>query len=273
MAPQSFATVIVRGDSTRNTSYRLVASETVAAPYPLTDAMRNMTAAKFEDLIGPGGEQLAIDAVAGTAQGGAPTLKSWGETIGALMQTDPAAAGMLMMPTFNMFPELQCGAQQNPVCALASKLNAMKAADPAPMAVVEMGMAEQQGNADAAIKAMQTIMASRHRDSPAAAGSFALALMKFRKADIDKAKAAGLSTDIKALQAKALMALPYNVAYWTDAGDPLAQGYRWAEATLFYDVAHALPMPDAVAKNGALVGKRDLFAKIRTDFPDAFLPK
>ena len=271
--PQAFEIVHRIGDRETRSAFRLLAAETVATPWPLTGAMRNTTAEMFNELIGPGGADLAMTAIAGTAQGGAPTLQSWDEKIGALMQTDQAAAGMLMMPTFNMFPELQCGTQQHPVCALAPQLNTMKATEPAPMAVVEMGMAEQQGNADAAIKAMQTIMASRHRDSPAAAGSFALALMKFRKADLDKAKAAGVPTDIKALQAKALMALPYNVAYWTDAGDPLAQGYRWVEATLFYDVAHALPMPGAVASNGALVGKRNLFAKIRTDFPDAFLPK
>jgi len=270
--PQSFATVTAMGDTTRATSYRLIAAEAGAVAYPLTDAMRNTTAAKFEELIGPGGAQLAIDAVAGTAQGGPPTLQSWGETLGGLMQTDPAAAGMLMLPSFNMFPELQCGAQQHPICALARGLNAMKATEPAPMALMEMSMAEQPGNADVAIKAMQTIMSSRHRDSPAAAGSFALVLMTFRRADIDKVKAAGLPTDIKALQAKALMALPYNVAYWTDAGDPLGQSYRWAEATLFYDVAHALPMPNAVKSNGALIGKRDVFANIRRDFPDAFLP-
>lgn len=272
-APQAFEIVQRMADRETRSVYRLLAAEAVATPYPLSAPMRNTTAEAFENLIGPGGAELATGAVAGTAQGGPPTVQSWGEDMAALTQTDAAAAAMFLLPSLNMFPELQCPQQQHPVCKLASTLNTMKAREPAPMAVIEIGMAEQQGNADAAIKAMQTVMASRHRDHPAAAGSFALALMKFKQADIDKAEAAGLPTDIKALQAKALMALPYNVAYWTDAGDPPAQGYHWAEATLFYDVAHALPMPGGVARNGALVGKRNLFEAIRKDFPDAFLPR
>jgi len=272
-APQTFETMRTFGERETRTAFTLLSVETAATPYPLTDAMRNTTAERFEDLIGPGGAELATTVVAGTAQGGPPTLQSWDAHLKALAQTDEAAAAMLMMPSFNMFPELQCGRQQHAVCTLAPKLNTMRAREPAPMALVELGMAEQQGNAAGAIKAMQTIMASRHRDHPAAAGSFALALLTFKPADIERAKAAGLPTDMKALQAKALMGLPYNVAYWTDAGDPHAQQYRWAEATLFYDMAHALPMPEAISRNSALVGKRNLFEKIRSDFPDAFLPR
>ncbi|MEQ1783952.1 MAG: hypothetical protein ABMA14_21550, partial [Hyphomonadaceae bacterium] len=114
---------------------------------------------------------------------------------------------------------------------------------------------------------------SPQRDNPAAGASFALALPKFSKADIEKAKAAGLSTDVVSLQANALKSLPYNPAYWTDAGDTHVPDYNWGSVTLLYDVAFALPMPSAVASNGVLIAKRQLFEKIRKDFPDAFLPR
>jgi len=274
-APQMFEVASGIGPTQTKSTFRLLSVETATTPYRLTDELRNSTVDMFDTLIGPGGGQLAADAIAGTAAGGAPTLESWGTYIESLKQTDPAAASMLFLPSFNMFPELEqlCGQKKHAICSLAASIGALKATEPAPMALIEMGMAEQQGNMSAVIKAMQTIASSRHHDHPAVAGSYALALMKFEPADLDKAKAAGLPTDVKMLQAKALMGLPYNPAYWTDAADPLAMKYRWHEATLFYDVAFALPMPGAIARNGVLAGKRALFEKIRTDFPDAFLPR
>jgi hypothetical protein len=44
------------------------------------------------------------------------------------------------------------------------------------------------------------------------------------------------------------------------------------KAFTLMDVAFALPMPSAARDNGVLRGKRDLYTRIRRDFPDAFLP-
>jgi hypothetical protein len=273
--PLSLEMLRTVGNVQHRTTLKLVSAEVLATPYPLTSAMRNTTAEQFDTLLGPGMGQLAADAVAGRAAGGPPTLQGWNDYIAGMARTDPAAAAMLGMPSFNMFPELQtmCGRQDHAVCTALRSMAALKATEPAPMALLEMGMAEQSGNMNDAIKAMQTIQGSRHRDHPAASGSFALALLKFKPADIAKARAAGLPTDVAALQAKAIAGLPYNPAYWTDAADPHVAGYQWRNATLFYDVAFALPMPSAVTSNGVMVGKRSLFENIRKDFPDAFLPR
>ena len=271
--PATFETERTAGDTTIKRSFRLVDVESVSASYPLTDDLRNTTAETFDNLIGPDGAQFAADVVAGVAQGGAPTLESWGRYLSELAETDLAAAGMMMMPSFNMFPETSCGQQQHPICTIARRVAGARATAPAPTALIELGMAEQRGDNKAAISAMKTLMASAQRDHPAVAGSFALALLKFTEEDVNDAIAAGLPVDVGALQAKALRAVPYNPAYWTDMGDTYSMSYRWEEATLFFDVAHALPMPSAVASNQALAGKRNLFAKIRNDFPDAFLPR
>lgn len=274
-APSSIEMMRAVGKEQHRTALKLLSVESATVSYPLIDAMRNATADQFDTLLAPGAGQVATDAVAGRAGGGPPTLQSWNDHVAALASTDPGGAAMLVMPSFNMFPEIAglCGGQGHAVCTAARSANTLKATDPAPMALVTLGMAEQTGKNDDAIKAMQVIQGSRHRDHPAAMGSFALALLKFKPADIAKANAAGLPTDVAALQAQALAGLPYNPAYWTDAGDPHAASYQWRNATLFYDVAFALPMPSAIATNSVLVGKRNLFDAIRKDFPDAFLPR
>ena len=61
--------------------------------------------------------------------------------------------------------------------------------------------------------------------------------------------------------------------YWTDLGDDFARGYDLAAAYALYDVALSLPMPDAQRGNAVLAGKRNVAARLRSDFPAFFLPK
>ena len=84
---------------------------------------------------------------------------------------------------------------------------------------------------------------------------------------------AGLPTDASLLQARALEALPYNPAFWTDIGDRIGAQYEWPDAFLLYDVAYSLPMPEALAGNRALESKRVAIERIRRDFPDSGLPR
>jgi|CXWL01.1.fsa_nt_gi hypothetical protein len=256
-------------------SWRLIAIETAILAYPLNDSMQNTTAETLDQLLGPGIAQTAADAVAGRALGGPPSLQSWGEHLRAVTRSDgPAAAAMLLMPTFNMFPELAgaCSTPQfHPACEISRNLRTIAQDDHAPLALIEIGMAEQQGNATAAIAAMQRAQSSRNRDHPALGASFALALLKFSDDYLAQARAANLPTDVAALQARALAALPYNPAYWTDVGDRYAVNYEWHSAFLFYDVAFSLPMPSAVERSEVLAARRTNFERIRRDFPNATL--
>lgn len=264
------------GDEVRF-AWKLIAAETVSINYPLLDAMRNVTAETLDRIIAPGAAQLAIDAVAGRAQGGAPTLQSWGEHLRSVSQRDgQAAVAMLAMPTFNMFPELEteCGqTPSNAACGAIQALREVARSDPAPMALLEMAMAEQRNDSSATIAAMKRAQTSPLRDHPVLGASFALALMRFDRNALNQTRAANLPTDIAALQARAVMVLPYSPAYWTDIGDRYLAGYRTPDAFLLYDIANALPMPSAVAGNRALVAKRDLVTEIRNDFPNAALPR
>lgn len=106
-------------------TWRLLAVESVDVPYPLDASRRNTTSDALDQLV-PGAGQAGAEAVAGRAQNGAPTLQTWGEHLQSLSETQsPAAAAMLLSPTFNMFPELQCGAsQQHIACGLARNLRA-----------------------------------------------------------------------------------------------------------------------------------------------------
>jgi hypothetical protein len=263
---------------TTERSWRLIAVETDATPYPLTDDLRNATADRLEEIVGPGAAQLAVDALAGRAKGGAPTLESWAAHLAALAESEGrAAAAMLLLPSGNMFPELGAGAcgsaPPHPYCELAADLREIAADDPAPLAVMEIAVAERAGGPSAAIEAMQRAQSSAHRDHPALGASFALAVMRFDQDALAQATAAGLPTDVEALQARAVMELPYNPAYWTDIGDRYAAGYQADVAFLFYDIAFSLPMPSAVANNQALASKRQVFGRIQADFPDASLPR
>jgi len=120
---------------------------------------------------------------------------------------------------------------------------------------------------------MNRAQASPLRDHPALGASFALALLRFDAKALEKARKAGLPTDIAALQARAVTALPYNPTYWSDIGDRYLASYAMQDAFLLYDVAYALPMPDAVAKGPGMSGKRQQFDGLRAAFPDAGLPQ
>jgi hypothetical protein len=259
----------VGGVSTR--SWRLAAVETVSVPYPLDSSLQNTTTAVM-DLLVPGAGQIGADAVAGRALSGAPTLESWDDHLRSLSRNEgEAAAAMLVNPTFNMFPEVGCDSgRQYVLCDLVRNIRTLS--DPAPWAVIEVGMAEQQGDSAAAIAAMQRAQASPHRDHPALGAAFALAILRFDDNALAQARSAGVPLDIDTLQNRALLAMPYTVAYWTDVGDRFGRNYEWPSAFLFYDVAYSLPMPSAVANNRALADKRRQMQRIRTDFSDAFLP-
>lgn len=256
--------------------YRLVAVETVSTPYPLIAGMRNITAQQVDEALGAGTGELAEAAVAGRAAGGAPTLQSWGEHLRDVERREGrAAAAMLLMPTYNMFPELEgacSGPAPHPMCALNRDLRAIAAQDPAPFALLEIGMAEQRNDQAAAIAAMQRAQASPLREHPALGASFALALLKFNQASLAQARAANLPTNVAELQTRAVMALPYNPAYWTDIGDRYGANYEWPMALTFYDIAFSLPMPSAIERHRLLISKRALMERIHRDFPDAFLP-
>ncbi len=257
------------GGETRR-AWRLVRVEEVRTAYPLEIDLRNTTADVIDRLV-PGAGALGADAVAGRAQGGAPTLASWDANLRSLAQRDgDAAAAMLVGVGLNMFPEIQCSPSQPLfVCDLIRGIRTMD--DPAPWAVIEIGLAEQGNNVDDAIAAMQRAQASPQRDHPALGAAFALAVLRFDERAMRQAQAAGLPTNVDRLQNLALLALPYNPAYWTDVGDRFGRAYEWPSAMLFFDVAHALPMPSAVARNSALTRIRTFVERLRRDFPDATL--
>lgn len=140
------------------------------------------------------------------------------------------------------------------------------------MAMFEIGAAEQRGDTAAAIAAMRRAQRSPLRDHPALGAAFALAILRFDANTRAQAESADLPMDVAALQNRALLAFPYNPAYWTDVGDRYGSGYDWPSAFQFYDVAFSLPMPEAITNNTAMVAHRTQIGRIRTDFPDAFLP-
>jgi hypothetical protein len=262
----------------RRRSWRLIAVETVATPYPLTPNLRNATSEIIDREFVAGIGQVAVDAVAGRAQGGPPTLQSWGAHLTDVARREgDAAAAMLVMPTYNMFPELEgtctnAAPQEHPICPLNRNLRTIANSDPAPWALLEVAMAEQERNSSAAIAAMTRAQRSRYRDHPALNAAYALAVLRFDDAAMAEARAANLPTDVDALQASALHALPYAPSHWGDVGDRFASGYDYLTAFVFYDVAYSLPMPSAVTRHRALTSKRDVMARIRRDFPEAGLP-
>jgi hypothetical protein len=147
--------------------WRLIAVESVSVPYPLDAALANATAATLDEIVAPGAGQIALDAIAGRFDGGAPTLQSWDQRLGEIARRDgDAAASMLLLPAVNMFPELNCSGAASPnICRLMRGLRGLS--DPAPWAVIEIGMGEQERNIPAAIAAMQRAQESPHRDHPA----------------------------------------------------------------------------------------------------------
>lgn len=262
------------GDNVTRRTFRLTATEAVATPYPLDDAYDNATAAKMDEFM-TGMGTLAADAVAGRAAGGAPTPDSWNaHMIDVARRDGGAAAAMLVLPTFNMFPELatQCDAANAPaLCGMFQAFRASVQTDVAVMGVLQVAQAEQQHDAPAVIAAMQHAQTSPNRNHPVLGAAYGLALSWFDQNAQQQARNAGLPTDPAPLEARALALLPYNPAYWTDVGDRFIQGYEWQKAMMFWDVAFSLPMATAVQQGPAMIDKRALAARIVHDAPDFFL--
>lgn len=253
-------------------AWRLIAVETVSTPYPLEVNLRNTTADALNQIV-PDAGRIGAEAVAGRAFGGAPTLQTWDAQLRDISRNEgEAAAAMLVGVSLNMFPELQCNSsdRQHAVCEIATRLRSIR--DPTPMTMLEISIAEQSRNNAAVIAAMTRAQSSPLRDHPALGAAYALALPRFNDAERRQATAANLPLDMATLQNRALLAYPYNPAYWTDVGDRYGGNYEWPSAFMFFDVAYSLPMPSSLSRNQALMAKRTQMERIRRDFPDAFLP-
>jgi hypothetical protein len=263
--------------SARTLAWQLLSAEAIDEPYPLTAALINATARALNKEIAPGLGDIAAEAVAGRAQGGAPTLAAWEAQVARTAQEKgPAAAALAMWPALNMFPQTMQACQtgtRSAICGSLRDLRKTMAADAAVRALLAVAMAEQAKRPADAIAAMAAARSSPHADHPALAASFALALHVGGPAMRKQAEATGVPGDALPLHVRALQAYPYNPAYWTDLGDYYVRGYQLGTAYLLYDVALSLPMPDAQRSSPVLSGKRSLAARIRADFPGFFLGK
>lgn len=252
-------------------SWRLVSVEPIAAPYPLAANLVNATAAWINEAAAPGLGDLAAEAVAGRALGGAPTLASWEAEVGRLTaEQGPAAAAFAVWQALNMFPQAVQACQSGAESALCSALRGLAASaatDAAVRALFEIAKAEQMRRPADAVAAMFGARSSPFGDHPALGASFALALQSGGDAVRKQAQVAGLPSEAKPLHLRALNAYPYNPTYWTDLGDYFARSYELWTAYVLYDVALSLPMPDAQRANPTLAGRRSFAARIRNDFP------
>jgi hypothetical protein len=275
-APQRVEASFRIGGTGKTLSWRLVSAEPIAAPFPLTETLTNATAAWINEAVAAGLGDLAAEAVAGRAEGGPPTLARWEAQVGRVAKEKGAAAAVFAMwPALNMFPQVAQTCQSGAKSAICDQLRSLRAtaeADGAVSALLQVAIAEQQRRPADAIAAMLTARSSPFAKHPALLASFALALQGGGNMQ-RQAKEAGLPWDAKALHVRALMAYPYNPAYWTDLGDLFTRRYELWTAYLLYDVALSLPMPDAQRANPALAGKRSFAARIRNDFPAFFLAK
>lgn len=276
-APKRVEAALRLGSTRKALSWHLLSVEPIAAPYPLAANSVNATAAWINEAVAAGLGDLAADAVAGRALGGAPTLASWDAQVGRLAnEKGAAAATFAMWPALNMFPQVAQTCQSGgrlAICDALRSLRATAAADGAVRALVDVAMAEQLRKPADAIPAMLGARSSPFAEHPALLASFALALQGGGGNVQRQAEKVGLPWEAKALHVRALKAYPYNPAYWTDLGDYFARSYDLWTAYALYDVALSLPMPDAQRANVALSGKRSLAARIRNDFPASFLPK
>lgn len=249
--------------------WRLVGSEQVDTPYPLTAAMANISANAL-DAIEAGLGALARDVVARRHGGGPPTLDTWNANLRAISTRDgEEAVGMEMLPTLNTFPQLQgCGQTlTHPLCDTIS-LGGRLARNSPPILLITMAMSEQQRNPAGALAAMRQLQAGRFGDHPAVAASFSLALLQFDDALRQQARAANLPTDSLPLTLRAVRAYPYTPAYWSDLADLHVARNDPNTAFLIFDVVFALPTEGSLTTHPAMRAKLELFERIRRDFPD-----
>jgi hypothetical protein len=266
------------GSDRKAPSWHLISAEhPLFLPYPLTANLINDTANSINKLAAAGLGDTAANSVAGRALGGAPTLATWDAEVGRVAKEKGAAAATFAMwPALNMFPQLpqscQAGAQ-SAMCDAIRNLRTTVAADAAVRALLDVVSAEQMRKPAEAVAAMVAARSSPHADHPVLGAAFALALHSGGDGMRKQAQAAGVPSEARALQVRVIQAYPYNPAYWTDLGDDFARGYDLATAYALYDVAFSLPMPDAQRGNAVLASKRNLAARLRSDFPAFFLPK
>ncbi|HWA01586.1 MAG TPA: hypothetical protein VG841_14860 [Caulobacterales bacterium] len=271
-APQSIQASF-RGVPAGSMRLRLTATETIDEAYPLPAAVANTTAQSLEQALGPGFAQIATDAVAGRAPNG-PTLEAWSDYV---RQTGPrdgdAAAVALMNVTFNMFPALQpdCANPNVGACEPIRNIRSIMTRDPAVRGFFDMVLTEQQHDFPSGVTARASLKGTRIEHHPVVDAAFALILTEGGEPIVAQARAAGLPTDIDALQLNAIRAYPYNPAYWTDFADRLASGYEYDKVLLLYEIAYSLPVPGAHA--GAPAGREQGLERVRHDFPDYFLPQ
>ncbi len=268
-APNELTVTFANGTSTATTrAWRLLSTEIIDEPYPLTSALVNANGPEIDSVTGAGVGAVAAAAIAGRFQGGAPTLETWNGYVSSLANNE---ASLLVGMSYNMFPELEDGCQhgmQHAVCNLGRSLRASMDADPAVRAMYLIATAEQENQLDGVVDLMRNAQTSPLAHHTALMQSYALALMKFNDQQMAAARNAHLPTDLLPLMASTLRAFPYSPAYWTDLADYYTQRYEWPSAVLLYDVAFALPMPSAQHSNPILVGRRAFFARLRHDFPD-----
>lgn len=246
--------------------WRLVAIEQIDAPYPL--AGENRTAELISVQSDADLAQLAHEAVAGRAAGGAPTLESWDAHIRTL---DEVNAAMLFGVGVNMFPELiqACpGGAHYAMCETIRRLNATAAREPAVRALLSITMAEQTGDHSAAIQSMRAAQATPLGAHPALGASFALALVGGDGELREQAEAAGLPADPLPLTLAGVRAYPYVPGYWSDLGDLYRANWRFDLAFFCYEVGAALPVPGAASSPAS--GRLETARRFRADFPHFF---
>jgi hypothetical protein len=276
-APQHVKASFMLANARMERSWRLVAAESISAPYPLAPSLVDATPGWINETVAHGLGDLAAEAVAGRARGGPPTLASLEVEVARLAkEKGPAAAAFAIWPALNMFPQIAqaCrSGEKSAICEAMRGLMKTALTEGAVRALLDVTRAEQLRRPVDAVAAVLGARPSPLAEHPALGASFALALQSGGHSVAQQAKAAGLPSDAKALHVRALQAYPYNPAYWTDLGDYFARTYDLWTAYLLYDVALSLPMPDAQRGNAALAAKRSLAERIQGDFPAFFLPK
>ena len=276
-APQGIKSSFnILGEATMR-SWELVSSETVSLAYPLTNEFENASSLWLGGKTGVATATLAADAVGGRAGDGPPDRAAWDVALWKLARTGTgAAAALAVLPTFSMFPEL-LGTCREPntwaACALLANLQAIARTDTAVAAAMAIVSAEQAGNQAAVIEAMLAAQTSALKDDPVLGQTFAIALMHFGPQFQAEAAKIGLPSDPLPLMLAAVEAYPYSPAYWTDLGDLFATNWDYQASMMLYEVALALPMPEAQRAYPVLQGKVSFAARIRADFPTFYLPE
>lgn len=256
--------------------WRLQSSTQEGSDYPLPADYANAFAASIDAALGAGAGQVAADAMAGKAAGGAPTLEVWDQHLKEVESKNGIAALTLeSLLTVGMFPELQtsCAANSRQSCKTMTALREGMAQDKAVVALMAVALAEQNGKPELAISAMADAATSPNAHHPALGAAFALALDNGGPPVLEAAKKAGAPADPMLLHNAAIKAYPYVPAYWTDAADNFARNYDYERTITLYEVALSLPIPGARPPYAPVMrAKLDTMQRIKRDFGEFFLP-